>query len=58
MTPSNLTQILKQVDNFPALPSTVTNVMNVTGDPESSATDLMNAILPDQSMCTAVLKID
>lgn len=57
MTSSNLAEILKQVDNFPSLPATVNKVMTVTGDPESSASDLMNAILPDQSMCTTILKI-
>lgn len=57
MTTSNLAEILKQVDNFPSLPATVNKVMTVTGDPESSANDLMCAILPDQSMCTTILKI-
>jgi len=49
--------IIKQIDSFPALPITVTRVMDVTGDPESSADDLMQAILPDQSMCTTLLKV-
>lgn len=57
MTESNLVEIIRQVDNFPALPATVNNVMAVTGDPESTAQDLMQAILPDQSMCTTILKI-
>lgn len=57
MTSSNLIEITRHVDNFPALPATVNNVLTVTGDPESSADDLMQAILPDQSMCATILKI-
>lgn len=57
MTASKLSAIIRQVDSFPALPATVNNVMAVTGDPESTAKDLMRAILPDQSMCAAIIKI-
>lgn len=57
MTQAHFTALLKQVDSFPALPMTVNKVMAVTGNPESSAQDLMKAILPDQSMCAAILKI-
>lgn len=57
MIQSHSTALLKQIDSFPALPTTVNKVMAVTGNPESSAHDLMKAILPDQSMCTAILKI-
>jgi len=56
MTPANITFILNQIDSFPSLPATVTRVMEITGNPESSANDLMQAILPDQSMCVAILK--
>lgn len=57
MTETQTQEIYKQVDNFPALPATVNKVMTVTGDPESSANDLMRAILPDPSMCATILKI-
>ena len=57
MTHAHFTALLKQIDSFPALPMTVHKVMAVTGNPESSAQDLMKAILPDQSMCAAILKI-
>lgn len=50
-------RILETVDSLPALPTTVTTVLEVTNNPEASAQDLMNAILPDQSMCIAILKI-
>lgn len=57
MTETKLHAILRQVDSFPALPATVNKVLAVTGDPESTARDLMHAILPDQSMCATILKI-
>ena len=57
MTQAHFTILLKQIDSFPAMPMTVHKVMAVTGNPESSAQDLMNAILSDQSMCAAILKI-
>lgn len=46
-----------QIASLPPLPVTVTNVLNVANDPKSSANDLVKAILPDPSMCIAVLKI-
>jgi HD-like signal output (HDOD) protein len=49
--------ILNHVDGFPALPATVSNVITITGNPESSAQDLMKAVLPDQAMCLTILKI-
>jgi HD-like signal output (HDOD) protein len=60
MPPSHhlhITEILNQTDSFPALPATVNRVIEITGNPESSANDLMQAILPDQSMCIAILKL-
>lgn len=50
-------RLLEIIDSLPALPATVNNVLEVTSNPESSAQDLMNAVLPDQSMCLAILKI-
>jgi HD-like signal output (HDOD) protein len=57
MSQANLDAIYGQIDALPSLPSIVTEVLEVTGDPESSANDLMRAILPDQSMCATILKI-
>jgi len=42
---------------MPPLPITVSRVLEVTNNPESSANDLLKAILPDQTMCVAILKI-
>lgn len=49
--------IFRQVDSLPSLPATVSKVLSVTADPESSVEDLVNAILPDQSMCATILKL-
>ncbi|THB79284.1 MAG: HDOD domain-containing protein [Desulfobulbaceae bacterium] len=57
MTSNSSRTIIAQVDSFPALPATVSRIMDITADPESSAQDLMNAILPDQSICVTLLKI-
>lgn len=46
----------KQLESMPPLPITVTRVLEVTENPLSSANDLMKAILPDQTMCLAILK--
>lgn len=50
-------QIKQHIDSFPVLPVTVARLFKVTGDPESSARDVMEAILPDQSLCLTILKI-
>ncbi len=52
-----LVSIEKQIESLPPLPVTVSRVMEVTSNPESSANDLIKAILPDQSICVAILKI-
>jgi HD-like signal output (HDOD) protein len=57
MKDSYYARIEKNIDSFPSLPSTVAEVMNVVNNPESSAKELTQAILPDQSMCVAILKI-
>ncbi len=57
MKDSLYSRIEERIDSFPSLPSTVAEVMNVVNNPESSAKDLTQAILPDQSMCVAILKI-
>lgn len=57
MTPPSHQAIEATIETLPALPATVTNVLAVTADPESTADDLMKAILPDQTMCSAILKV-
>jgi putative nucleotidyltransferase with HDIG domain len=53
----NNSKVFKQTETLPSLPATVTNVMSVIANPESSGDDLVNAILPDQAMCATILKI-
>ncbi len=51
-------ELIKQhIDSFPVLPVTVMRLMAVTSDPASSAQDVMDVILTDQSLCLTVLKI-
>ncbi len=51
-------ELIKQhIDSLPVLPVTVTKLMRVTNDPESSAQNIMETILPDQSLCLTILKI-
>jgi HD-like signal output (HDOD) protein len=57
MTQPYLTAINNQMESLPPLPTTVTEVMAVTANPESSANDLMQAILKDQTMCSTILKV-
>ena len=57
MSQSSIQVIHDQIDALPTLPATVTRVLAITSDPESSAQDLMQAILPDQTMCATILKI-
>lgn len=57
MTSSTLAAITRSIDSFPTLPATAAKVLKVTNDPESSARDMMEAILPDQAMCIAILKV-
>ncbi len=57
MNEHNETLMQRQMDSFPVLPATVAQILRVTGDPESSAADLMAALLPDQSLCATVLKL-
>lgn len=57
MTTKQQAAIIQQIDSLPSLPATVSRVMDVVADPESGGEDLVNAILPDQAMCAAILKI-
>jgi HD-like signal output (HDOD) protein len=57
MNDSKPVSIEKQIESMPPLPITVSRVMEVTNNPESSANDLLKAILPDQTMCVAILKL-
>ena len=49
--------IEKQIESLPPLPITVSRVMEALADTDCSANNLVKAILPDQAMCMAILKI-
>lgn len=55
--PTTPLPIDKQIESLPPLPVTVAQVLAVVNDPDSSANDLVKAVLPDQAMCLAILKI-
>jgi len=57
MTVTRLEMIKQHIDSLPVLPATVTRLMKQTRDPECSAHDIMETILPDQSLCFTILKI-
>ncbi len=57
MTDHYLTSINARIESFPALPAIVTKVMTATANPQCSANDLMQVILPDQAMCATILKV-
>lgn len=57
MTATTGCTLQQLIDTFPALPATVTSVLAVTADPESTAEDLMQAIISDQAMCATILKV-
>lgn len=46
----------KHIDSLPVLPATVTRLLQAVSNPDSSAQDVMEAILPDQSLCLTILK--
>ncbi|BHH81828.1 HDOD domain-containing protein [Desulforhopalus sp. 52FAK] len=57
MTNPKPLSIAQQVESFPLMPITVSKVIEVTNNPESCANDLVKAVLPDQTMCIAILKM-
>ena len=57
MTSAKYQEIARRIHSFPSLPATVVQVLSITDNPESTVQELIQAILPDQSMCVAILKI-
>ncbi len=47
----------KNIKFLPSLPTIVSQLLAVTSDPESDVNDILAVILPDQSMCAAILNI-
>jgi HD-like signal output (HDOD) protein len=57
MTHPHTNIINRQIESFPPLPRTATRVLSVTSDPKSNVKDLVQAILPDHTMCSVILKV-
>jgi putative nucleotidyltransferase with HDIG domain len=57
MTTTNHELIKQHIDSFPILPITVTRLLKVTNNSESSVQDVMEVVLTDPSLCVTVLKI-
>ncbi len=57
MKTTKLELINQHIDSFPVLPITVTRLLKVTNNPESSAEDVMEVVLTDPSLCLTTLKI-
>lgn len=57
MTHQYQSAINKQIESLPALPAIVSQIMAITSNPESSVNDLIQVILPDQVMCSTILKV-
>ncbi len=49
--------LITKINSMPTLPTIALRVIDVTSDPESSASDLMKIISPDISITTKILKI-
>ena len=57
MGSSATSTLIAQIESMPTLPTVALRVMEVTSNPESSATDLMEIIGPDISLTAKILKI-
>jgi HD-like signal output (HDOD) protein len=57
MTNLHTNIINRQIEAFPPLPKTAIRVLSITSDPKSSVKDLVQAILPDHTMCSVILKV-
>jgi putative nucleotidyltransferase with HDIG domain len=53
----NLEELIGKVDDIPAFPQTVINIMNLLGEPRSAAVDIEREIMKDQGLTTKVLKM-
>ncbi len=57
MTKVSMEALLKNIEEMPAWPVALQNVIRLTEDPESDIKDLEREILKDQSLTTRVLKL-
>lgn len=52
-----LDQVINRVEDMPALPSVVSEVMALTEDPDSTPHDIEKVVIRDQSLTTRVLRL-
>jgi putative nucleotidyltransferase with HDIG domain len=57
MTSSIDRETLRRIENLPTLPAVLTQVLRTVSDPDSSALDLGQQILADQSMASTILRL-
>ena len=57
MAQITLEQLIERVDEVPAFPQTVINIMTLIKEPKSSAADIEKEIMTDQGLTTKVLKM-
>lgn len=57
MNKISLEQIIDRVEDVPALPMVTSRIMELTEDPDSTATDIEEEILKDQGLTTRVLRL-
>jgi len=57
MTSSIDREALRRIENLPTLPAVLTQVLRTVSDPDSSALDLGQQILADQSMASTILRL-
>lgn len=57
MTRITLDEIIRKVEDLPALPNIANEIMRLTEDPDSTVKDIEQAIMKDQSLTTRVLRL-
>jgi HD-like signal output (HDOD) protein len=57
MSKQRFNYLIQKIESFPTLPSVVSQVMEITSNPDSSANDLLAVITPDQSLTTTILRL-
>ena len=57
MNSAAVSHIISRIDSFPTLPVVVSQVMDITSDPNSAPKDLFDVISRDQSLTTTILKV-
>ncbi|NLH49389.1 MAG: HDOD domain-containing protein [Myxococcales bacterium] len=57
MTTTQLSQVLKQIEQLPTLPSILNRIVDITSQEDSSAADLLEVITTDQSLTANVLRV-